>query len=182
MAKRTSKSERRRLNKLLNNGTVATDGDIKIQHDICSICLQYVDAECSYCSSSLDCGHRFHGECLLQWFKKSNNKQLRLIKPYTDLDIQFFPEHTNCMRCPMCRVEYTKELHIDESTWTVKQKDSTMKRILGRISMLYCEDDKQGPIIVTHYVINTDTFKLFSPFCEIDDDDGQPVTLYKRCY
>ena len=109
MAKRTSRSERRHLNKLLNNGTIATDGDIKIQHDIRSICLQYVDADCSYCSYSLDCGHRFHGECLLEWFKKSNSKQTRLIIPYTDLDIQFLPEHTNCMRCPMCRVEYTKE-------------------------------------------------------------------------
>ena len=89
------------------------------------------------------------------------------------------------MRCPMCRVEYTKELHIDEATQRVKQKDSTMKRILGKINMLYCEDDSpagSGPIIVTHYVIDTDTFKLFSPFCEIDDDDGQPVTLYKRTH
>ena len=176
MAKRTARAERRHLNKLINNGGIATEGTIKVEHDICSICLQ--DLDCCYCSYTLDCGHRFHSDCLLSWHKKSNSGQTR----YTDIDIQFFPEHTNCMRCPVCRTEFTKELRIDKLTDKVLQKDSTMKRILGRISMLYCEDDKQGPIIVTHYVINEDTFKLFSPFCEIDDDDGQPVTLYRRTH
>ncbi len=178
MAKRR---ERRHLNKLINNGTaVTTDGDVKIQHDICSICLQ--DLDCRYCSYTLDCGHRFHGDCLLSWYKQCNVNQIRVVVPYTDLDMQFFPEHTNCMRCPICRIEYTKELLIDDVTQKVTQKDSTMKRILGKINMLYCEDDKEGPIIVTHYVINADTYKMFSPFCDIDDDDGRPITLYNRVH
>ena len=173
--------KQRHLAKLINNGTaVVTDGDVKIQHDICSICLQ--DLDCCYCSYTLDCGHRFHGDCLLLWYKQSNNTQIRVVVPYTDLDIQFFPEHTNCVRCPICRIEYTKELLIDDVTQKVTQKDSTMKRILGKISMLYCENEKEGAIIVTHYVINTDTFKLFAPFCDVDDDDGQPITLYNRVH
>ena len=176
------RKERRHLNKLINNGTVSTDGDVKIQHDICSICLQYVDPDCTYCSYTLDCGHRFHGDCVLQWYKQSNGKQLRVVIPYTDLDIQFFPEDTNCMRCPICRVEFTKELKIDEVTQKITQKDYTLKRILGKINMLYCEDDKEGAIIVTHYAVNTDTLKLFTPVCKIDDDDGQPVTLYRRTH
>ena len=176
MAKRR---ERRHFNKLLNNGGVATEGEVKIQHDItCSICLQHVDKECC-CHYTLDCGHGFHSDCLLKWYNKSCSKNTQFVIPFTDLSVQFFPQDTNCMKCPMCRAEYTVELVIDAAE--AKQKDTTMKRILGKINMLFCEDEKVGPVLMTHYVTNVETFKLFKPAIEIDDDNGESVTLYRRC-
>ena len=176
MAKR---KERRHLNKLINNGGIATEGDIKIEHDICSICLEDMDTRCS-CTYTLDCGHSFHSDCLLSWYRKTNGEQMRVVMPYTDLDIQFFFNDCNSVSCPVCKAKYTKEVIVDRVTGKVTQKNTSLKKILGRINMLYCMDDKQGPIIVTHYVVNNINIKLFSPFCDIDDDDGQPVTLYRR--
>ena len=177
MAKR---KERRHLNKLLNNGGIATEGTINIQHDItCCICLETMDTRCS-CTYTLDCGHSFHSDCLLSWYKKSNGDTMRFIMPYTDLDIKFFFNDCNSVSCPICKEQYTKELRIDKLLDTVSQRNTTLKKILGRINMLYCEDDKQGSILVTHYIVEMDTFKLFSPLCSIDDDNGQQVTIYKR--
>ena len=178
MAKRR---ERRHLNKLLNNGGVATEGEVKIQHDItCSICLQTVDEECRCCCYTLDCGHSFHPDCLLKWYNKSYRHEAQFIIPWKDLRLQFFPQGTNCMKCPMCRVDYTMELAIDEDTGKVGQKDTSMKRILGKINMLFRENDEQGPRSMTHYVTDIDTFKLFSPVIDIEDDNGEPMTLYMR--
>ena len=179
MAKRTARAERRHLNKLINNGGIATEGDIKIQHDICSICLEDMDTRCS-CTYTLDCGHLFHSDCLLSWFRKSNSSEMRLVIPYTDLDIKFFFNDCNSVSCPICKQQYTKEVIVDRETGKVTQRNTTLKKILGRINMLYGMDDKQDPIIVTHYAITIDTFKLFSPLCAIDDDNGQQVTIYKR--
>ena len=177
MAKRR---ERRHLNKLLNNGGVATEGEVKIQHDItCSICLQNVDEECC-CYYPLDCGHCFHSDCLLEWYKKSSSNNPQFVIPCTDLNLQFFPQDTNCMQCPMCRVEYTMELVIDKFMGKVKQKDATMQRILGKINMLFCANDKQGPQLMTHYVTDVDTFKLFKPVFDTHDDNGELVNLHKR--
>ena len=177
MAKRR---ERRHLNKLLNNGGVATEGEVKIQHDItCSICLQTVDTKC-HCYYPLDCGHCFHSNCLLEWYRKSCSNDPQFMIPWKDLRLQFFPQGTNCMQCPMCRVDYTAELVIDKVTGNVRQKDHTLKRILGKINMLFCENDKEGPRFMTHYVTDVDTFKLFSPVINIEDDNGEPMTLYMR--
>jgi hypothetical protein len=84
------------------------------------------------------------------------------------------------MKCPMCRVEYTAELVIDQVTRKVRQKDYTMKRILGKINMVFCARDEQGPKFMTHYVTDVETIKLFSPVIDIEDDNGIPMTLYKR--
>ena len=84
------------------------------------------------------------------------------------------------MQCPMCRVEYTMELVIDKFMGKVKQKDATMQRILGKINMLFCADDKAGPKLMTHYVTNVNTFNLFKPVFDIHDDNGELVTLHKR--
>ena len=100
--------------------------------------------------------------------------------PWKDLRLQFFPQGTNCMQCPMCRVDYTAELVIDKVTGNVRQKDHTLKRILGKINMVFCERDEQGPRFMTHYVTDIDTFKLFSPVINIEDDNGEPMTLYMR--
>jgi hypothetical protein len=72
------------------------------------------------------------------------------------------------------------ELAIDEVTGKVRQKDTALKRILGNINMVFCERDEQGPRFMTHYVTDIDTFKLFSPVIDIEDDKGKPMTLYKR--
>jgi hypothetical protein len=72
------------------------------------------------------------------------------------------------------------EFVIDKFMGKVRQKDSTMKRILGKINMVFCERDEQGPRFMTHYVTDIDTFKLFSPVIDIEDDKGKPMTLYKR--
>jgi hypothetical protein len=85
------------------------------------------------------------------------------------------------MKCPMCRAEYTVELVIDAATTEARQKYTTMKRILGKINMLFCQDEKVGPVLMTHYVTNVETFKLFKPALEIDDDNGESVILYRRC-
>ena len=177
MAKRR---DRRYLNKLLNNGGVSTEGEVKIQHDItCSICLHTVDKECC-CYYPLDCGHTFHSDCLLEWYKKSTSSNPQVVIPWQDLSLQFFPQGSNCMKCPMCRVDYTAELVIDQVTRKVRQKDYTMKRILGKINMVFCERDEPGPKFMTHYVTDVDTFKLFKPVIDIEDDNGIPMTLYKR--
>ena len=84
------------------------------------------------------------------------------------------------MKCPMCRVDYTMELAIDEDTGKVGQKDTSMKRIFGKINMVFCERDEPGPKFMTHYVTDVDTFKLFKPVVDIADDNGKPMTLYKR--
>ena len=84
------------------------------------------------------------------------------------------------MKCPICRVEYTAELVIDKSTGKVRQKDYTMKRILSKINMVFCERDEQGPKFMTHYATDVEAFKLFSPAIDIEDDNGKPMTLYKR--
>ena len=105
---------------------------------------------------------------------------MRFVTPFTDLDIQFFPIDANCMKCPICKTEYTKELALDKVTEKVSQKDTTMKRILGKITMVFCSGDKTGPMYMTHYVTNVDTFKLFSPVYDIHNDNGESVTLYKR--
>ena len=175
MAKSGRRAERRHLNKLLNNGGVSTDGNIKVQHDLtCCICLDDMNTG----RYPLDCGHCFHSNCLFEWYKKSSSKDMRFVTPFTDLDIQFFPIDTNCMKRPVCKTEYTKELALDKVTEKVSQKDTTMKRILGKITMVFCDESR--PIFMTHYVTNVDTFKLFSPVYEIDDNDGESVTLYKR--
>ena len=80
----------------------------------------------------------------------------------------------------MCRVEYPAELVIDEVTGKVRQKNTTMKKILGKINMLFREDDGQGPKFMAYYVTDVDTFKLFSSVIDIEDDNGEPMTLYKR--
>ena len=180
MAKRR---ERRYLNKLLNNGGVATEGEVKIQHDItCSICLHTVDKECC-CYYPLDCGHTFHSDCLLEWYKKSTSSNPQVVVPWQDLSLQFFPQGTNCMKCPMCRVEYTMELVIDKHMGKVRKKDTTMKRILGNINMVFCDEETRAglkPMFMTHYVTDVDTFKLFKPVVDIEDDNGEPMTLYTR--
>ena len=177
MAKSCRRAERRHLNKLLNNGGVSTDGNIKVQHDLtCCICLDDMDST----RYPLDCGHCFHSNCLLQWYKKSSSNDMRFVTPFTDLDIQFFPMDTNCMKCPICKAEYTKELALDKVTEKVSQKDTTIKNILGKITMVFCGEDKTMPLFMTHYVTNVDTFKLFSPVYDIHNDNGESVTLYKR--
>ena len=181
MAKRR---ERRHLNKLLNNGGVATEGEVKIQHDItCSICLDEMDTK-RPCYYTLDCGHCFHSDCLLKWYKKSSSNHPQVVIPFADLmDIQFFPQDTNCMRCPVCNAQYTMELVMDKVTGKVSQKDYTLKRILGRINMVFCDDETRAglkPMFMTHYATRVDTFKLFSPVIDIEDDNGEPMTLYMR--
>ena len=98
MAKRSRKAERRHLNKMLNNGGVATDGEVKTQHDVtCSICLQTADKKCR-CCYTLDCGHCFHSDRLLKWYNKSDSHNTTSITPWTELNLQFFPQDTNCMK------------------------------------------------------------------------------------
>ena len=102
--------------------------------------------------------------------------------PFADLNLQFFPQDTNCMKCPMCRVEYTMELVIDKHMGKVRKKDTTMKRILGNINMVFCDEETRAglkPMFMTHYVTDVDTFKLFNPVVDIEDDNGEPRTLYK---
>ena len=180
MAKSGRRAERRHLNKLLNNGGVSTDGNIKVQHDLtCCVCLDDMNTGCY----PLDCGHCFHSNCVLEWYKKSSSKDMRFVTPFTDLDIQFFPVDTNCMKCPVCKTQYTKELALDKVTEKVSQKDTTMKRILGKITMVFFDDETRSgkrSIFMTHYVTNVDTFKLFKPVFDIHDDNGESVTLYKR--
>ena len=71
IAKRSREAERRHLSTILNNGGVATAGEVKIQHDVaCSICLRAADKKCR-CCYTLDCGHCFHSYCLLKWYNKA---------------------------------------------------------------------------------------------------------------
>ena len=46
--------------------------------------------------------------------------------------------------------------------------------------MVLREDGEQGPKLMTHYVTDVDTFKLFKPVVDIEGDNGEPMTLYTR--
>ena len=71
------------------------------------------------------------------------------------------------------------ELVIDKLIGKAQHKYTTMQRILGKINMLFCADDEQGPKLMTYYVTNVNTFNLFKPVFDIHDDNGELVTLHK---
>jgi len=153
-----------------------------LQHDkeICSICLEDIDENCD-CYSQLDCSHGLHSDCLIEWYRKSNAEAIRLILPFDDLShIHFFPKDTNTVKCPICNTCYTVELDIDPKTETIIPKNKPLKKILGNVNMLYC-DGKEDPIVITHYVTDLNTFKIFKFFCNIPDDlTGEPITIHLR--
>ena len=159
---------RRRLNKHLDKCT-----------DPCSICLAAMDPKCQ-CYYKLECGHAFHSSCLLSWYRKCNDVDLQVVIPYSDLDLQFFFGDCNCMSCPLCKTEYCKEMIIDQVTGKVSQKNTNLKKILGKINMLYCHEGTRCPVVATHYVINPDVFDLFIPALETQDDNGDPMVFYTR--
>ena len=72
---------------------------------------------------------------------------------------------------------------IDQVTGKVTQKNTNLKKILGKINMLYCDPCRVGtrcPVVATHYVINPDVFDLFIPALETQDDNGDPMVFYTR--
>jgi hypothetical protein len=153
-----------------------------LEHDkeICSICLEELDESCN-CCLRLECSHGFHSDCLLEWYKKSNSEEIKLILPFDDLDhIHFFPTGTNTVKCPICNTCYTVELDLDPKTETVIPKNNALKRILGNVNVLHCTG-KEDPIVITQYVTDLNTFKIFKFFCNIPDDiTGEPITIHLR--
>jgi hypothetical protein len=84
------------------------------------------------------------------------------------------------MSCPLCKTEYCKEMIIDQVTGKVTQNNTNLKKILGKINMLYCHEGTRCPVVATHYVINPDVFDLFIPALETQDDNGDPMVFYTR--
>jgi hypothetical protein len=155
----------------------------------CAICLNDIHDEND--RYDLDCDHTFHGSCLTQWFKANTGEKGYLHMPYQDMKhLLFFSSGRNCFGCPICRVEYTKEMVVvckvdfvnhkpvvDESKFVVCQKDTTVKKVLGKINILDCNT----LTVVTHYVTDPKTFRHFEPVIEMDDEDSNStITLYKR--
>ena len=154
-----------------------------LQHhdkEVCSICLENLDENCD-CYCKLECRHSYHADCILDWFRMSNADSIRLIQPFTDLPhIHFFPDGVNTVKCPICNTCYTVELDLDPIVGSVIPKDCPLKRILGKVNMLHC-DGKTDPIVITHYVTDVNTFKIFQIFCDIEDDlTGDPITIHLR--
>ena len=147
--------------------------------DPCSICLNDLNPKCP-CYYKLECGHAYHADCLLRWYKKSNGDDLQLVMPFHDLDLQFFFNDCNCMSCPICKAQYTKEITIDRITGKANQKNTKLKKILGKINMFWCHEGTRCPVVATHYVIKPDTFDLFLPTLETEDDNGEPMVFYTR--
>ena len=57
------------------------------------------------------------------------------------------------------------ELVIDKLMGKVRQKDTTMKRILGKINMAFCDEETRAglkPMFMTHYVTDVDTSNYLS--------------------
>ena len=69
---------------------------------------------------------------------------------------------------------------IDQVTGKVTQKNTNLKKILGKINILYCHEGTRCPVVATHYVINPSTFDIFLPALETKDDKGDPKVLYTR--
>ena len=69
---------------------------------------------------------------------------------------------------------------IDQVTGKATQKNTNLKKILGNINMLYCHEGTICPVVATQYVINPDTFDLFMPALETQDDNGDPMVFYTR--
>ena len=153
---------------------------LQLHNETCSICLEDLDENCD-CYSELECKHKYHADCLIGWFRKSNEETIRLILPFDDLPhIHFFPSGVNTVKCPICQADYTVELDLDPKTEAIIPKDRPLKRILGKVNMLHC-DGKTDPIVITHYVTDVNTFKIFKVFCDIPDDlTGEPVTIHLR--
>ena len=66
----------------------------------------------SPCYTKLECGHSYHTDCILDWYKKTNDETIRLILPFPDdlPHIHFFPNNDNTVKCALCQAEYTIEL------------------------------------------------------------------------
>ena len=84
------------------------------------------------------------------------------------------------MSCPVCRIQYTKEIAVDQVTGKATQNNSNLMKILGNIHVLYCHQGPRSPVVATHYVIKPDTFNVFRPRLETEDDNGEPMVLYTR--
>ena len=153
---------------------------LQLYNEQCSICLEDLDDKCD-CYSELECSHKYHADCLIKWYRRSNEDTIRLILPFDDLPhIHFFPNGVNTVKCPICQQDYTVELDLDPETEVIIPKRRPLKRILGKVNMLHC-DGKTDPIVITHYVTDEATFKIFKIFCDIPDDlTGDPITIHLR--
>ena len=153
---------------------------LQLYNEQCSICLEDLDDKCD-CYSELECKHKYHAGCLINWYRRSNEETIRLILPFDDLPhIHFFPDGVNTVKCPICLADYTVELELDPISEAIIPKDRPLKRILGKVNMLHC-DGKTAPIVITHYVTDLNTFNLFKFFANIPDDlTGEPITIHLR--
>ena len=144
----------------------------------CVICLEAIKAEDG--RYDLECGHTFHNGCITNWYKSKAGGRHFLHMPYQDMKhLLFFSNGTNCFCCPTCRVEYTKEMEVTDKC-NVRQKDTTVKKILGKINILDF-NARGGFTVATHYVTDLKTFQHFEPMMEMDDEEGNStITLYKR--
>jgi hypothetical protein len=75
----------------------------------CSICLKKIGKGEQL---TLECGHKYHGECLRQWATRSKpDAQYECIVPLPNRKIHLFNEGENIFTCPCCRIEYTHDVH-----------------------------------------------------------------------
>ena len=76
---RKRKNRRKRQKQLLQKQEI---------DDSCVICLERLNKK-----FSLDCGHEFHKQCIINWFETLKNKEKQ-------------------QKCPLCRKIYDKEIPI----------------------------------------------------------------------
>lgn len=144
----------------------------------CVVCFETIKAEEG--RYDLECGHSFHNGCITNWYKSKAGSGFLQI-PYEDMKhLLFFSNGENCFCCPTCRVEYTKELEVTDKC-KVRQRDTTVKKILGKINILDFQGRGGRFTVATHYVTDPKTFRYFEPIMEMDDEDSNStITLYKR--
>jgi hypothetical protein len=92
------------LHALKNGG-----GPIECEHCDCAICLKKIHKGEQL---TLDCGHKYHGDCIRQWATRTKpDAEYDCIVPLPNRKIYLFNEGENIFSCPCCRVEYTHDIH-----------------------------------------------------------------------
>ena len=139
----------------------------------CAICAKEIrkckqptlgDYECTMCLTEitkgyeleLDCGHKYHGDCLRQWATRSKpDAQYDCIVPLPNRKIHLFSEGENIFSCPCCRVEYTHDVHTT--------------RILKVFAKIHFQN--KGKTVV-HYVTDEMETVEFVPMSNFVDGSG----------
>jgi hypothetical protein len=120
----------------------------------CSICLKKIHKGEQL---TLECGHKYHGQCLRQWATKNKkDSKYDCLVPLRNRNIYLFNEGENIFSCPCCRVEYTHDIH------TAK-----IKKVLAKIHF------KNKGKTVIHYITDEMETLEFVPMSNFVDGTGR---------